>query len=508
MSLFEQLDTHAPGAAVGDWHPTRYTPTLTGTEDFVTDGDKLLRFAGRWWSIPSVARFTLDAWQEWLIRHVLERYPDDWPVEHLRGQLRYRQVVISMGRQNGKSILGALFAIYFLVLHVRGPRVVGLASIDNQAKIVYDRVKYGIDNNPTLSRELRTTSTRGIHRRDGSGVYRTLPAKEESAQGEPVSGGIYDELHLGLSALWDALVLGQRAIRNALLIGLTTAGDDSSVLLLRLYDEGEAAIRGEDERFGFFLWEAPDDELTPANIVAANPAVACGRVDLAQAYADAVKMDADTRRGPDGLTGRQRRIRYTNNRFVRGAADAWANTHKWTNAPDLDGVTHGPIVYGIERTADWSWATVTASSKLDTPTGHRYATEVVASIARPTPDQLVEVCDVLAVKHPDATFAFCATTLADVADRVRETGRHVWKLAAREEVFATTHAREAIAREVVHHPRDPLLTLQMPRTRAKAVEGGARVSRSLSLDDCDAVLSMILGLYVAAVAEADTMQMW
>ena len=39
----------------------------------------------------------------------LKRYPLDWHVERLRGRLRFRQLVISMGQQNGKSLLGAIF---------------------------------------------------------------------------------------------------------------------------------------------------------------------------------------------------------------------------------------------------------------------------------------------------------------------------------------------------------------------------------------------------------------
>ena len=313
------------GQPVGDWHPARFTPSLTGDEEFPTQGEKLISFALRYWSVPDIGKLRqLDPWQEWLIRHVLETYPDDWPVAHLRGQLRFRQVVISMGRQNGKSLLAALFVIYFLALHVKGPRVIGLASIERQAKIVYDRVRFGIDASADLSRALKTTGTRGITRRDGSGIYQTLPAKEESAQGELSSGAIYDELHLGLAALWDALVLSQRAKANGLVVGISTAGDDSSELLIKLYRDGEAAIEGSDERFGFFCWEAPDDELTEAGVIAANPGVACGRIPFDVVWAEAVKAWRDNKPGPDGLTGRQRVIRYTLNRFIAGAAAcAW-----------------------------------------------------------------------------------------------------------------------------------------------------------------------------------------
>lgn len=486
------------GEAVGDWMPTRYTPSLTGTEEFRTDGDRLLKYADRWWSIPETVKLLLDLWQRWLIRHVLEVYPDDWPVAHLRGQLRYRQVVISMGRQNGKSLLASLFVFYFLCFHVRGPRIIGLASKDGQAKIVYDRVKYGIDKSTALSHEIKTTGTRGITRRDGTGLYQTLPAKEESAQGEPMSGGIYDELHIGLAALWDALVLAMRARRNALLIGITTAGDDSSLLLQRLYAEGAAAIEGADERFGFFCWEADSDELTEAGVIAANPAVACGRVPLDITMHDARKMWADHRRGPDGLTGRQRVIRYTLNRFIAGAGDTWASLTAWA-AQAVTNITHDTdaVIYAVERTISWEAASITATSRRADGT---YGTELVATINDPSQQQLADACRLLAAREGQtAVFAMAARTMGALAADLKDQGVEVWKLGDTEVQAAAQTAHGLIARQVVQHPDDQLLKLQNVAARRREVGDSWRLSRSKSLGDIDAVLATTYGLYVADV---------
>lgn len=499
MTVIDQQENTGPGTSVGSWLPARFTPTLTGTEDFTSDGDKLLTFAGRHWSIPEVARFVLDAWQIWLIRHVLERYPDDWPVEHLRGQLRYRRVVISMGRQNGKSLIAALFVIYFLCLHARGPRVLGMASVDRQARIVYNRVKFAVDKSPALAHHIKTTETRGISLKDGTGVYQTLPAVEDSAQGEPASGAIYDELHIGLSALWDALVLAMRAKRNGLLIGITTAGDDNSDLLIRLYAEGEAAIDGADERMGFFCWEAPDDELTEAGVIAANPAVACGRIPLDVTMDDARSMYADTQVGPDGLTGRQRCIRYTLNRFIKGAADAWTNTHAWNNAASPLGIDHGPgVVFSIERTESWEWASIRATSR----TGERYVTELVASLENPTPERLAAVCRALATTGPRPAFAVDRVTLDELGKQLHEDGYEVYRLTTGEMASAAQHAHQVISRRAIAHPDDALTRIQIARGRRRTTgEGGWRLSRSLSGVDIDTAINLVTGLYVAAIRD-------
>lgn len=493
--IFEPMAPDARGVQVGDWHPTRYTPSLTGTEEFTTQGDRLLPFVRSHWSIPDAATLVLDPWMEWLVRHVLETYPEDWPVAHLRGQLRFRQVVISMGRQNGKSLLAAIFVLFFLCLHVRGPRIIGLASKDGQAKIVYDRVKFGIDQSPVLSQGLKTTNTRGITKRDGSGLYQTLPAKEESAQGEPATGAIYDELHLGLAALWDALVLAQRAQRNALTVGITTAGDDGSELLIRLYREGEAAILGQDERFGFFVWEAASDDLTEAGVIAANPGIACGRIPLDLAMTEARKMYANQERGPDGLTGRQRCIRYTLNRFIAGAADAWASVAAWKASAVFELQHRGRIVYSLDRTLDWSWSSIVATSHQDGIT----RSHLVASLEAADHDTLLEACVRLA-RRGSCVFTGDATTLGALLRELRERGYETWILGATEMHAAAQHTQAAIARRALQNGGDVLLNLQMGRGRRRVTGDSWRLSRSLSLGDIDAVVATVTGAYVAAIA--------
>lgn len=498
MTVLEPIATPAAVLRpVGDWHPVRYTPSLTGTEEFRTDGDRLIKFAGKHWSIAEAAVLTLDVWQSWLIRHVLERYPDDWPVEHLRGQLRFRQVVISIARQNGKSLIEALFAIYFLCLHVRGPRVIGIASIDRQAKIVYDRVKYAIENSDALMRELRPTSTRGIWRRDGSGVYMTLPAKESSAQGEPGTGVLADELHLMIAALWDAMIQAMKSKKNAIMIGITTAGDDSSELLIRLYKEGEAALNGHDERFGFFVWEADSDELTEAGVIAANPAIACGRIPLDQTMDDARKMWADTKRGKDGLTGRQRCIRYTLNRQIGGAADSWTNTAAWEGS-QVDELEHtGDLVFGVEVTEGWEWASITAASRNEDGT---HAVELVASLEAPTADTLFKVCQALASGRHRPAFAVDRRLLDDLGKRLVNHGRTVYRLTVSELDSSAQYVHRRIERGAIAHPADPLVRLQSARARRTAVkDGGWRLSAVESLGDIDAIHAAVMAVYVTTL---------
>jgi hypothetical protein len=58
--------------------PAIYTKPLS--DDFPTDGDLLIELSDvAWKSVENPEGLQLDEWQKWLLRHVLERYPADYP---------------------------------------------------------------------------------------------------------------------------------------------------------------------------------------------------------------------------------------------------------------------------------------------------------------------------------------------------------------------------------------------------------------------------------------------
>lgn len=495
---------------VGDWHPSRFTPSLTGTDDFHSAADALfVLLAVIGWQTTE-GPLLLDAWQVWLIRRALEVYPPDWPVEHLRGKLRYKRIVISMGRQNGKSIIGAVLAFFLLTRHVRGPKVGGFASIESQARIIYDRVRFAVEKTPELTEKLRATKTRGIHYRDDTGLYATFPAKEESLQGEPFTGALYDELHLGDMGLWDAIVMGQRSKPSGLIAGVTTAGDASSLLLKRLYSEGEKALAGEDERMGFFVWESKTDEFdkdytpTEADVIAGNPSVACGRIPLADVMDDTMRTWAAPA-DESGVVGRDRVIRYTLNRFLEGAADAWVPATQYNSriTDDRPEVGHLAPVYGIQRTAGWEHATVTANYN---QSGRTY-TELVATINAPNESTLEQVCRDLARADRRAAFAMPSNTLRPLALKLREDGIETWALGATEMAQAVASAKGSVKSGTLTHDGSPLARIQSAWAKTRVTDAGARLSEHLSAGDIDAITAQIAGLFVVAHRTEDVQQL-
>ena len=476
--------------------PARYTPPLR--PDFETDGDLVLQLAKVAWAAPESAGqpIVLDAWQEWVIRAILERYPADHP--NYPGRLRYRQVVICLPRQVGKSLLGGILAgLYGLLAHAPGARVLSLASSLEQANIIYDRVLFAIRNNQHLAKRFkRATETRGIVTADGAGRYQIMPAKESALQGYPITLCLFDELHIAKPGMWSAAVLGTQARTDGMVLGITTAGDDTSETLLNLYKLGDQAIAGDPdlERFGFFCWEAPpgtpvDD---PEAIMTANPAVECGRIPIADVLANVRTMPEHEAR------------RYVLNQFISGAAQSWLPGEMFTRAAG-QGITKitNPVL-SIDRTKNFEHATISAAVKI----GNNYQTELVASINQPNEERLFEIMSNLYTRYAASAIAMDSGSFPGLAKRLKGRGFKVYELWHREISTACSTVYSLFARGAITHNNDPLLRLQMPRGVSKYQGDTWKISRKESVGDVDAIYAMVLGIYVASLQHAERVQVF
>lgn len=432
--------------------------------------------------------YCLEAWQEDLLARITEINP-------ATGRLRWRQYLISLGRQNGKTEIAAALGLLFM-LWLAAPYVVGIASSAEQARLVYDRAMRVIRSNPALRERFDAlTETRGIRAKDG-GRWELKASKSAALQGLPISLAVVDEVHLVKPALWGDLVNGLGGRPDSLVAGITTAGDDSSTLLKRLYGEAEKGT------IGFAIWEAPeshvpDDDVTLGEyLTAANPAIASGRVDLAT-----VIQDCRTMPDPDVLRFRLNRFVASQDTFMpvtRWAASSWADDGAaGDGAPRAEEFPQLPshrIVFTIDRTPEWSYATVTATARADDGTLY---TQVAASIVRPDLARLERVCLALDAQTPGATYAMDGYGLKELAEMLRRDGLNTQVLRQADVISASSFAYAAIVRGRVRHPGDPLLTAQLPRTARKNIGNAFRIVRQDSGSDIDAVMATVLGLYCA-----------
>jgi len=464
------------------WIPGTFTKPLS--EDFVSDGPKLRKFVELFCRTEDGKPLVLDTWQAWLIDRVLERYPDDWHDPKLRGRLRYKSIVISMARQNGKSELAQVFGFYGLMMHEAGPYVLSLASNADQATIIYNRVKFTIDNNPELKRRFKTTGTRGITRLDRPGVYKVKPAKADALQGIPVTCCLFDEVHLCPSDMWSAMVLGTTAKADGFVLGITTAGDDDSELLKSLYTQGRAAVEGQNERFGFFLWEAPEGCAVddPEALLDANPALASGRLNLAVLLEQIRSMpEAHARR-------------YRLNQFV-ASESSWLPMELFHAAAGATIQPRVDMVFSIDRTPSWTHATIIGSYKDDDGIVH---SGIVADVEDPTTDSLFELCEQLWV-HSPAEYVMEGKTLNELAQRLTDGGYPVRRLVLNDVNAASEQTYALFATGKIKHDSDGLLTHQMPFGIQKAYGNTWRVSRANSKQDIDAVMAFVFASYAAYI---------
>jgi phage terminase large subunit-like protein len=467
--------------------PAIYTQPLS--EDFPTDGDKLIELVKVAWKSPELPDgLTLDDWQEWLIRHLLERYPEGHPNA---GQLRYRQAVVSMGRQNGKSLLAAILGVYGMLMHQKsGASVISLASSIDQARIIYNRVLFVIQSNTFLSKRFKKASeSRGIVTADGTGRYDVKPAKEGALQGIPISLCLFDELHLAKKGMWSAAVLGTAQRQDGIVIGITTAGDQTSETLLELYKTGQAASADDPEleRFGFFCWEAPQHAKVddPDALRAANPSIAAGRLPLENVLSDLKTIPEHEAR------------RYRLNQFISGTAASWIPSDTFRKAGDRLSIPQTGGVFAVDISKNWEHATIAFANKV----GDQHQTELVRTFVAPNEGQLFNALTELHYKYNSRAIALDDRALPGLGKRLKMAGFPVWQLWSKEVSAASSLVYSLFANGEAKHNNDPLLIVQSPRGIAKYSGETWFISRKESLGEIDALMATVFALYVSATNE-------
>jgi phage terminase large subunit-like protein len=463
-----------------NWKPSHYTLPLS--EEFPTDGDKIINISQALWRLPERhdELLVLTDWQKWLIRHVLERYPDTHPEPSKAGRLRYKQVVISMPRKNGKSLIGALFALYGMLLHEPAPEVISVAASADQAKIVYRRLKHQVDSSELLGHFFaRSTEHRGLWTKDEQGIYKVIAAQAATAQGLHPSLVVFDELHVAKSDVWTAMALGSATRPDGIVIGITTAGDDTSELLKNLYENGSKAIDGQEdlERFGFFCWEAPkgcalDDEEA---VRMANPQLASGILDW-----ESVKNELATMPEVDAR-------RYRLNQFV-SSMNSWLPVGSWASLPE--GRPVNPEVFAIERTPGWEYVSIVSA---ELQKDGKVATELVASFNNTNIDEIIKACMILA-KY-GKPFIMDGNVLSDLGFALKQKGLRVQITSAKDLISASNNAYRRIIRKELIHPKDGIVSLQMQRAVRKNSGESWRIARKDSGTEIDAAVATVLAVW-------------
>lgn len=207
------------------------------------------------WFAANVLGMPLDPWQQWLVIHLGELLPD--------GRPRFRQVLVLVARQNGKTHLCVVLSLFWLFVE-KWPLVFGTSTNLEQAAEPWEACEQLIRSVPGLAQQMAADRSHGVRRANGQQTlttahgtkYKIGAVSPRGGRGKSIDRIVGDELREHRK--WD----GYNAAYNAMnarphgqAVYITNQGDDGSVVLNSLRT---SALDGTDDRLGLFEWSAPD----------------------------------------------------------------------------------------------------------------------------------------------------------------------------------------------------------------------------------------------------------
>lgn len=310
MAVPNRRGGSAPKPLVGHEIPRIFTPPLRRLTPNTSAGFKCIIFA------EDVLGLVLFPWQKWFLIHALELLPDK--------TFRFRTVVLLVARQNGKSTLAQVLALFFM--YVRAARlVIGTAQNLDIAEEVWAGAVEIAEDCPELADEIKkvnhTNGKKSLDLTTGE-RYKVQTASRRGGRGLSGDLILLDELreHQSWDA-WGAITKTTMARALAIILALSNAGDASSIVLRYLRKMAHASLGDpdginsdglsvellealppeiaddlpdtEDDSLGIFEWSAPpgcsvDDRHGWA---AANPSL--GYAITERAIAAARKTDPE-----------------------------------------------------------------------------------------------------------------------------------------------------------------------------------------------------------------------
>jgi len=214
----------------GKTEPRLFTPPLrelvpgdsvTG-EGRTTDGYSVIRFA------HDCLHINLYPWQEWLLIHGMELLPD--------GTYRFRVVIIEVARQNGKTILESVLALWFLYTAQEPRTVIGTAqNLPNAARAWSDAIAFA-ENDDELAEFIEDDSIYLGHPQrltlSTGSEYLIQASSDDGGRGWPADLILLDELrqHRNWDS-WSSIKNTTNARPKAQVWCFSNAGDARSVVL-------------------------------------------------------------------------------------------------------------------------------------------------------------------------------------------------------------------------------------------------------------------------------------
>ncbi len=368
-SRFSAVTRKPSAARRGSETPRVFTPPLCVLTPKTSWGFSVIDFA------TDVLGIDLMPWQRWLLVHALELRPE--------GGFRFRNVVVLVARQNGKSTLSQVLALWFMYVYGYD-LVLGTAQDLDTAEEVWqgavDLVTEMDDDDrpvrPDLFEQHRRTvlvnGKKSLELTTGA-RYKAKAASRRSGRGLSGDLVLLDELreHQNWDA-WGAITKTTMARDEAMVWALSNAGDALSIVLAYLRRTAHAEIGDpdginsdrvvpdeaepdedveldDDDSLAIFEWSAPPgcDVWDRDGWAQANPAL--GYKISERTVASAAKTDPDAIFRTEVLC-----------QWVESTTPAAVNLDTWPTLSDAAAPRGGQPVFGVAvgRDGDEDWAAV------------------------------------------------------------------------------------------------------------------------------------------------------
>jgi phage terminase large subunit-like protein len=182
----------------------------------------------------------------------------------IEGNRKYREALLIVAKKNGKSLIASCVGLYLQIGdNEGGSEVYAVATMKEQAKIVWQEAKRMVNKSPFLKKRIKTLVGEMVSDFN-DGIFKPLASDVNTLDGKNVHGGIMDEIHQWKNgvALYDIISDGVTAREQPLILITSTAGTIREDLYDDKYDEAEAIINGyenedgiKDDRFIAFIYE-------------------------------------------------------------------------------------------------------------------------------------------------------------------------------------------------------------------------------------------------------------
>lgn len=292
---------------LGSEEPRIFTPPLRKLTASSSLGFSVIEFA------EEVLEIELLPWQRWFLIHALELREDG-------SGLRFRTVVLLMARQNGKSTISQIIALWFMYVY-GAPLVIGTAQDLDVAEEIWQGAVDLVEETPELDalkrQVVKVNGKKALTLTSGE-RYKVKAANRRAGRGLSGDVVLLDELreHQSWDA-WGAISKTTMARQQALVLAMSNAGDATSVVLryLRklahtslgdpdglnredddgelLPDEEELELDEDDDTLAIFEWSAPPGSSIRDRSAWAQANPALGHTISERTVASAVRTDPE-----------------------------------------------------------------------------------------------------------------------------------------------------------------------------------------------------------------------